>query len=192
MLSHIWLFATQPWTVAHQAPLFVGYFHGKNTAVGCHALLQGIFPTQGWNQHRLHFRQVLYHWATWEAPFPCLGSHKLWAPRHAWGNCPLDATSWICPAAVARVKRPPPPPFPKIQFGFSKSLLQILSWSRKLNLLRFTRGFPSFEQNGTVSPELAPLPFGHLVDLLEENDSLLYSKHDINDPRLLVNWCRWN
>ena len=22
---------------------------GKNTGVGCHALLQGIFPTQGWN-----------------------------------------------------------------------------------------------------------------------------------------------
>ena len=24
---------------------------GKNTGVGCHALLQGIFPTQGWNPH---------------------------------------------------------------------------------------------------------------------------------------------
>ena len=24
---------------------------GKNTAVGCHALLQGIFPTQGLNPH---------------------------------------------------------------------------------------------------------------------------------------------
>ena len=27
---------------------------GKNTAVGCHALLQGIFPTQGLNPHVLH------------------------------------------------------------------------------------------------------------------------------------------
>ena len=26
---------------------------GKNTGVGCHALLQGIFPTQGSNQHLL-------------------------------------------------------------------------------------------------------------------------------------------
>ena len=26
-----------------------------------------------------------------------------------------------------------------------------------------------------------------LVDLPEENDNLLYSKHDINDPHLLVN-----
>ena len=37
---------------------------GKNTGVGCHALLQEIFPTQGSNHHLLcllHWRQVLYH-----------------------------------------------------------------------------------------------------------------------------------
>ena len=34
---------------------------GKNTGVGCHALLQGIFPTQGSNPGRLHCRQILYH-----------------------------------------------------------------------------------------------------------------------------------
>ena len=38
----IWLFVT-PWTVAHQAPLSMG-FPGKNTRVGFYALLQGIFP----------------------------------------------------------------------------------------------------------------------------------------------------
>ena len=27
---------------------------GKNTGVGCHVLLQGIFPTQGSNPHLLH------------------------------------------------------------------------------------------------------------------------------------------
>ena len=27
----------------------------------CHFLLQGIFPTQGWNASLLHFRQKLYH-----------------------------------------------------------------------------------------------------------------------------------
>ena len=31
-----------------KTPLSVG-FPGKNTGVGCHALLQGIFPTQGSN-----------------------------------------------------------------------------------------------------------------------------------------------
>ena len=30
-------------------------FSGKNTGVGCHFLLQGIFPTQGWNLHLLRF-----------------------------------------------------------------------------------------------------------------------------------------
>ena len=36
-------------------------FPGKNTRVGCHFLLQGIFPTQGWNPGLLHCRQMLYH-----------------------------------------------------------------------------------------------------------------------------------
>ena len=39
-------------------------FQGKNTGLGCHSLLQGIFPTQGFNpslQLVLHCRQILYH-----------------------------------------------------------------------------------------------------------------------------------
>ena len=31
---------------------------GKNTGVGCHALLQGIFPTQGLNPALPHYRQI--------------------------------------------------------------------------------------------------------------------------------------
>ena len=34
---------------------------GKNIGVGCYALLQGIFPTQGLNSGLLHCRQILYH-----------------------------------------------------------------------------------------------------------------------------------
>ena len=34
---------------------------GKNTGVGCHFLLRGIFPTQGSNQGLSCFRQILYH-----------------------------------------------------------------------------------------------------------------------------------
>ena len=33
---------------------------GKNTRVGCHALLQGIFPTQGSNPGLPHCRWILY------------------------------------------------------------------------------------------------------------------------------------
>ena len=34
---------------------------GKHTGVGCHSLLQGIFPTQGSNPGLLHCRQILHH-----------------------------------------------------------------------------------------------------------------------------------
>ena len=34
---------------------------GKNAGVGCHALHQGVFPTQGWNRGLPHCRQILYH-----------------------------------------------------------------------------------------------------------------------------------
>ena len=37
---------------------------GRNTRVGCHSLLQGIFPIQGSNPGLLCFRQILYHRAT--------------------------------------------------------------------------------------------------------------------------------
>ena len=50
---------------------------GKNTGVGCHALLQGIFLTQGENPHLL----CLLHWQVgsfitsdiWEAQFKNTG-----------------------------------------------------------------------------------------------------------------------
>ena len=56
-LSCVRLFAT-PWTVAHQAPLSMG-FSRQDTGVGCHFLLQEIFPTQGSNPGLPHCRQTL-------------------------------------------------------------------------------------------------------------------------------------
>ena len=41
---------------------------GKNTAVSCHALLQGIFLIQGSNLGLLHCRQILYCWVSRETP----------------------------------------------------------------------------------------------------------------------------
>ena len=58
--SHVLLFATL-WTVAHQ--LFCPWDSpGKNTGVGFHALLQGIFLTQAWNPHLIGLlrRQVSF------------------------------------------------------------------------------------------------------------------------------------
>ena len=48
------------WTIAHQASLSMGFsdFPGKTTGVGCHALLQEIFLTQGSSLRLLS----LLHW----------------------------------------------------------------------------------------------------------------------------------
>ena len=53
-LSYVQLFVT-PWTVVHRL-LCPRDFPGKNSVVGCHFLLQGIFPTQGLNPHSLHWQ----------------------------------------------------------------------------------------------------------------------------------------
>ena len=58
-LSCVQLFAT-PWPIAHEAPLSM-HSPGKNTGVGFHFLLQGIFPTQGSDLGLPHCRQILYH-----------------------------------------------------------------------------------------------------------------------------------
>ena len=61
------------WTVAHQQStrlLCLWDSPGKNTGVGCYFLLQGIFPTQGWNPHLLH----LLHWQEGSLPLAPPGS----------------------------------------------------------------------------------------------------------------------
>ena len=45
-------------------------FPGKNTGMGCHFLLQGIFRSQGSNSHLL----CLLHWQADSLPLYCLGS----------------------------------------------------------------------------------------------------------------------
>ena len=62
--SRVQLFVT-PWTVARQAP-------GKNTGVGGHSLLQGIFPIQGVNSHLL----CLLHWQPSSLPLVPPGKPK--------------------------------------------------------------------------------------------------------------------
>ena len=40
----------------------------KNIGMGCHSLLQGIFPTQGLNSGLLHCRQIPHHLSHWRSP----------------------------------------------------------------------------------------------------------------------------
>ena len=60
VLSHSgWLYVT-PMDCSLPVSSVHGDSLGKNTGVGCHALLQGIFLTQGWNPGLLHCMWILY------------------------------------------------------------------------------------------------------------------------------------
>ena len=62
-LNHVWLW--NPMDCSLPDSSLHGDSPGKNTGVGCHALLQGIFPTEGSNPGLLlllHCRQTLYCW----------------------------------------------------------------------------------------------------------------------------------
>ena len=51
------------WDPTHYSPPVSSVYEdspGKNTRLGCHALLQGILPTQGLNPGLSHCRQILY------------------------------------------------------------------------------------------------------------------------------------
>ena len=67
---------------------------GKNTGVGCHALLQGIFPTQGSNPGLPHCRQILYRLNLQHArplcPSPSPGIYRSSSPLNWW--CPPAST----------------------------------------------------------------------------------------------------
>ena len=69
MLNHIQLFPA-PLMVARQDPLSWDS-PGKNTGVGCHALLQGIFPTQGLKLHLLHGQVHSLPLSHLGSPWPC-------------------------------------------------------------------------------------------------------------------------
>ena len=60
----------------------------KNTGVGSHSLLWGIFPTQGSNPTLLHCRQILYHLS--HQTNPSLVSNTQGKP------CPWDDPALFC------------------------------------------------------------------------------------------------
>ena len=74
-LSRAWLFAT-PWIVACTKLLHPWDFQGKSTGMGCHFLLQGIFPTQGSNPGLLHCRQTLYRLSHLKQAYFQIRSHS--------------------------------------------------------------------------------------------------------------------
>ena len=61
------------WMVAHQAPLSMKFFSGKNIGVNCHFLLQGFFLSRDrkinpYLLHLLHWRLIVYYYSHCESP----------------------------------------------------------------------------------------------------------------------------
>ena len=85
VFSHVQCSVT-PWNIQHARHLCPWDFPGKNTAVGCHFLLQGILPTQGSNLRLLH----LLHWQP-----DCLSLSHLASPSKSGIKCQfLDGVSY--------------------------------------------------------------------------------------------------
>ena len=80
---HVQLIATL-WTVQVLRPWDSP---GKNTGVGSHPLLQGIFPTQGLNSGLPHCRQTLYHLCHQGSPSSFLGSCNHLSLKSVFQHC---------------------------------------------------------------------------------------------------------
>ena len=70
----------QPHGVEPARLLYPWILQARNTGMGSHSLLQGIFPTQGWKLRLLHCRQITHCLSHQEAlkshtPRFCLPSH---------------------------------------------------------------------------------------------------------------------
>ena len=77
-------------------------FPGKNTAVGCHFLFQGIFLTQRSNRHLLHGWRILYYWATW----------KPWLISVRFNRSVMSDSLW--PHESQHARPPCPSPTPRV------------------------------------------------------------------------------
>ena len=82
---------------------------GKNNEVGCHCLLQGIFPTQGSNSGLHLCGQILY----------CL-SHQGGLEGHGWTQAETGSDAGKVKAGRSKTKF-----FPKV---FTRSTALVISW----------------------------------------------------------------
>ena len=93
------------WTVAHQAPLSMDS-SGKNTGVGCYALLHGIFLTQGPNSRLLLSPALAGRFfttsATWEAEAQSYYKSFTW--QASWGEAAISTQNWFTVCAPESLK----------------------------------------------------------------------------------------
>ena len=95
----------------------------KNTGVGLHALLQGIFPTQGSNPGLSHCRQSLYHLSPREA-------QEYWSgqPIPSAGELPKPRIEPGFPALQAKSLPAEPPGKPPIVYRLLELLMNFNSF----------------------------------------------------------------
>ena len=72
---------------------------GKNTEVGCHSILQGLFPSQGSNLDLLHCRKILYHLSQQVVCYCFLKNQLSFSPESHWRGVHWTSSSisssWI-------------------------------------------------------------------------------------------------
>ena len=78
---------------------------GKNTGVGCHVVLQGVFPTQGLNPGLPRCRQILYQLSYQGSP------HKLFSSVQFSHSVVSDS---LRPHESQHTRPPCPPPTPRV------------------------------------------------------------------------------
>ena len=87
-----------PMDCSPPGPSIHEYFPGKNTRVGCHSLLQGIFPTKGTNLGHLHCRQILYRLSQLGSPVNIMGESSYVFLLHQWQRCKLSCVELSQPS----------------------------------------------------------------------------------------------
>ena len=111
-------------------------FPGKNTGVGCHFLLEGIFPIQGSNPGLLHCRQIIFHLSHQRSPTFSQGSpspshslhlqHYLLLPLYTYLIVPVNCTThW----ALGQ------PCFPTFTYLFDSNLTTNINLSLPIKIL---------------------------------------------------------
>ena len=115
-------------------------FPSKNTGVGCHFLLQGIFLTQGSNLYLLLGRRILY-------PLSYLGSPQGSLAVANWSWCPLEWNRWTA-WSVSNSQKPEP----SYHNGESWPFVQLLALRHFTNVefLNWMVGFFPFRNDPTT------------------------------------------
>ena len=118
---------------------------GKNIGVGCHFLLQGIFPTQGSNLGLLHCRQILY-WLISVGAFLIVCPHIMDFSSLSWETFCISFLlefNFLPTSSLAGWQKPTSNSLPcdsEVNFGFQLQLSY--SWPSQVSLA-FINGLSS-------------------------------------------------